>query len=286
MLVLPVGGLQQDRLLGRLLDFGHFPLFAVVFYCVLNLFPQNANGSRRWDAAVMATLLFNLAAECVQPLFGRSSGVADWFIGSAGCLSAALLNRLKGPRHKFPCYAVVLTLILASLMPAGMVVLDRHAARADFPLLSSFESALELGRWECHGCTIRRIHEGITDGCYASEIRIEKETAYPGLFLVDMPRNWSDMKNLRFDIFWPQDAEARLWVRMDDSPDSPYECRVQQAFLLHPGTNRIALSRELASTTPEGRALNLKAIQSFGIFLEKGVSGLVFRLDNVALNLK
>ena len=286
MLALPVGGLQHDRLLSRLLDFGHFPLFAVVFYCVLGFLPRKAPGSRRWGVAVVATLLINLIAECIQPLFGRSSGLADWFIGCAGCLSAALLNLPKEAGYTFIRCTVVSSLLLVSLLPVGMVVFDRYAARTGFPLLSSFESPLELDRWQCHGCTIRRSRGNATDGRYALEIRIGKEASYPGLFLVDMSRNWSGMESLHFDVFWPRDAGARLWARIDDMPCPAFGDRVQIAIPLHPGTNRITLSRELVSTTSGGKALDLKAIQSFGLFLENGVPGLVFYLDNVALNLK
>ena len=286
MLVSPVGDLQHDRLLSRLLDFGHFPLFAVVFYCVLGFLPRKTTGSRRWGVAVVATLLFNLIAECMQPLFGRSSGLADWFIGCAGCLSAALLNLPKEAGYTFIRCTVVSSLLLVSLLPVGMVVFDRYAARTGFPLLSSFESPLELDRWQCHGCTIRRSRKNATDGCYALKIKTEKKASYPGLFLVDMSRNWSDMESLRFDVFWPQDAGARLWVRIDDVPCPAFGDRVQVAIPLHPGTNRIMLSRELVSTTSGGKALDLKAIQSFGLFLENGGPSLVFHLDNVALNLK
>ena len=286
LLVMPVGGLQQDRLLSRLLDFGHFPLFAVVFYCVLGFLPRKATGFRRWGVAVVATLLFNLMTECIQPLFGRSSGMADWFIGCAGCLSAALLNLPKEAGYTFIRCTVVSSLLLFSLWPAGMVVFDRYAAWAGFPLLSSFESPLELDRWQCHGCTIRRSRENATDGRYALEIRTEKEASYPGLFLVDMPRDWRRMNSLFFDLIWPYDNNILLWVRVDGSADASYENRVQQSFLLHPGTNRIMLSRELVSTTSGGKALDLKAIQSFGLFLENGVPSLVFYLDHVALNLK
>lgn len=286
LLVLPVADFQHDRLLSRLLDFGHFPLFALIFWCVLNFLPRKPDGSRRWGAAIIATLLLNLVAECVQPMFGRSSGIADWFIGTAGCLGAALLLLPTTGKVQLLFYGVMLMLLLASLMPAGWVALDRRAARADFPLLSSFESPWELDRWEYRGCSLRRTRENATEERHALEITIDEEVVYPGLFLVDMPRDWSEMESLGFDLFWPSDTDVLLWVRVDDSVGSTYGNRVQQAQLLHRGSNRILLSRDLVSITPEGRSLNLKSIQSFGLFLEKGTPGLVFYLDNVTLNLK
>ena len=208
-LVWPIPQSFYNRLTLALSDFLHFPLAIFLFWLVAGLVP-----SRRRAAAIV--LIAAALMECVQPLLGRSASIADFAYAALGVIAAAMLFRI--PKLK-TAFALLCAL---ALIPAGSVVWDQCSARRDFPLLAGFESPLEKGRWTLNGVSMNRVKFNSTQGEFAAEVSVrEKDFDYPGLFLEDMPRDWSGAKALQFDIFRPAPALRDFSVRIDDQKFNP-----------------------------------------------------------------
>ena len=285
LLFIPGPETRGDRLLVYLQDFTHFPLFAVVAFLLLALFRRSPlSVIRRAFVIVLLTVLVGVTAEFIQPFVGRTAGVRDVVLGLAGsvatvCLSMAFQSRAIVARVLL--VAISLLLAVAAVFPLIIIILDRQAARRDFPLLASFESRTELGRWSVNGCRVSRVPDHTTHGQWALKIEVENPDNYPGLFESDSLRNLSGIQQLCFDIFVPGDAPLKIWLRMDDRLNPVYSDRFQDLRTLFPGTNTICVERGALGSTPSGRPLNLGRILSWGIFFDQAKPGETLYLDNV-----
>ncbi|MBN1270293.1 MAG: hypothetical protein JXB04_11950 [Kiritimatiellae bacterium] len=273
-----------DRLLARAQDFAHFPVFAAFTFLLLR--GVAARDVRRHAAVLVGAAAVSIVVEVLQPFAARSAEPADVITGFAGIACGALVHASLGEiarrRRTLLAVGALLLLCLAALPPAT-VVLDRRAARRSFPLLASFESNAELGRWIFQGCRAWRTTEHATLGRYALEIEVGDGDPYPGLFLADMPRDWSGMAQCCFDAFLPGTEPVALWVRADDRPDPAYGERFQAEVVFRPGSNSVCIARDAMATTSGGGPLDLGHVLAWGVFFERSPQGRRLVLDNVRL---
>ena len=281
LLLVPLPDNQGDRFMVYLQDFAHFPLFAMMAWLLLFLFGGKSGVSlSRGFLVVVATLVVGLLAEFIQPFVGRTAGGRDILLGVAGGVAGVCVNLgARGARAMGVAFALVLA--AAAAFPLVLIGRDRQAAHRDFPLLASFESRTELGRWSVHGCKISRVADRTTHGRWALKIEVENSDNYPGLFESDSIRNLSGIKQLCFDAFVPGTAPLRIWLRMDDRINPAYSERFQDLRTLFPGTNTICIERATIGSTPSGRSLELNRIRSWGVFFDQAQPGDVLYLDNV-----
>ena len=175
----------------------------------------------------------------------------------------------------------VALLTTAAVCPLVLILADRAAARRDFPLLASFESRAELGRWSVRGCRVSRVSKHATDGKFALKIEVENPDNYPGLFECDAMCNMLDINALCFDVFVPGREPVALWLRVDDRVNAAYADRFQDLRTLLPGANTVCIGRDDLQTTPSGRPLDLGRVLSWGIFFDRPHPGQTVYLDNV-----
>jgi VanZ family protein len=285
LLFVPLPENQGNRFLVYLQDFAHFPLFALTAWLLLFLLKgKNMAPLARGSLVVAATLLAGLLAEFIQPFVGRTAGVRDVVLGLAGSVAAVCLNMALRSRTivaRALLVATALLLAVAAVFPLILIHWDRQAARRDFPLLASFESHAELGRWSVNGCKVSRVPDHTTHGHWALKIEVENPDNYPGLFEIDSMRNLSGIKQLCCDVFVPGEGPLKIWLRMDDRVNPVYSDRFQDLRTLFPGTNTICVQRAALASTPSGRPLDIGHIVSWGLFFDQAKPGETIYLDNV-----
>lgn len=285
VLFVPLPENRGDRLLVYLQDLAHFPVSALMAWILLWLAGTAKIAPRaRGGAAVLVTLAVGLAAEFLQPFVGRTAGVRDVVLGLAGSVSAVCVYLASGTavrRTRALLVTAVVLLTTAAVCPVVLILADRATARRDFPLLASFESRAELGRWSVRGCRVSRVSEHATDGKLALKIEVENPDNYPGLFECDATLNMRDINELCFDVFVPGGESVPLWFRADDRVNAAYADRFQDLRTLLPGTNTVCIGREDLQTTPSGRPLELGRVLSWGIFFDRPRPGQTVYLDNV-----
>ena len=276
----------DDRFFAAAEDTLHFPLFLVITILVLRS-RSNSVHPRIWAFRVTGSLILAAAAvEVIQPFLGRTGQWTDAALGVCGVLAGVALDessRAEWAARRIAFVGTAMACGLLAMGPLGGTMLDRHRARQDFPRLASFESWLELGRWEVAGCDVRRVRSFATHGKYALEVQVSGHDAYPGLFLTDLPVSWAGEAHLCVEVQLPSSNSLVLWMRADDRPNPAYADRYQQAFELLPGSNRICVALN-DFRTPAGRILAPAGIKTWGLFLENAPSGARFYVDDVVLN--
>jgi hypothetical protein len=163
----------------------------------------------------------------------------------------------------------LLSVIKKALILAAFLILLPGCAQknpAEIMLLD-FESEAELDQlgWRCH--TLFSLSDDhATHG--AKSLKIEfYPSEYPGLAFSPAFKDWRNYKALRFDVFNPSDQLIQLTVRIDDKKDYPdYDDRYNKDFVINPGTNHIAITRDTLETSRTNRSLDLANIQRMLIF--------------------
>ena len=107
---------------------------------------------------------------------------------------------------------------------------------------------------------------------------------YPGLAPIIKDNNWSDFKELRFDIFNPAEKNVTVSVRIDDGKDYPeYEERYNNRFILEPGINNIRVPLNTLVTSGTARTLNLRKIYRLLLFMANPEKKVVLHVDYIRL---
>ncbi len=260
-----------------LFDLMHVPLFALLTFTVWHLRP-------RWKV-LGAMALVVLLVELIQPAFGREAGSRDAFLGLAGVGIALAFHAASARDARRGAWrALGIALLVAVLFPLAPLGLDRYEAGRAFPLLASFRSRMETGRWRGRGCRLTRTR---TPYGWSLQMEVTQDLEYPGAFLVEAPRDWSQMKELCVALFWPGPGTREFWLRADDRPDSPpYADRVQTVYLLAPGVNRLSVRRSDWTTTPSGRPFHFGHVVSLGLFFGEAARGERVAVQEVRLHLE
>lgn len=289
LLLLPGVERPHDRLADYLHDLLHAVLFAAIALLMAAIAPRRRGRLASAAAIVVACLVLASAMELLQPLLGRDRQLGDVLLGGAGSLIAVCWLE-AGRRASRPATRVFLALagtliLLAVLLPAWLIVGDRQDAREDFPVLASFESPAELGRWSANRCTVSRAARHATHGSFSLALEVVEDGGYPGVFLVDMPRDWRRFRQLCADLFLEREGPEDVWFRIDDRANPAYPDRFQQVFRLLPGSNRVCLLRKDFGVASGGRPLDLANVTACGIFFDRGRVGDRLYIDHLVLSL-
>ncbi len=278
---------MRGRLADSLQDLAHFPIFAVICLLLIAVLNRSRYRAVSVPVSLAAAAGLGLLAEWIQPWVGRTRELGDVLIGLAGSAAAAACVHawLRRPSARIRAGLCILAagLALGALAPTAAVLKDQRDARAAFPVLGSFETPLETARWTANVCRLSRVKDHATDGRFALEMAVIEEGAYPGAFLMDMPRDWRAAARLCFDVWMPGAERTLLWVRVDDRRNSTYADRFQKAIWVEPGPNRICIDRREFETTPGGRKMDLGRLDAWGLFFDRARPGDRLVLDNLRL---
>jgi len=278
LLLIPISLADSGRVFHAWWDFAHVPAFTFISSGALFLF-RWLNYSRIQQLSVwMATLLFVPVIEFLQGYLGRQQDINDILYGVVGCMIGGALYA-GSILDNFPAraarYFAVAMAISAMVYPVRLWLDDRRVDKM-FPVLSSFDSPLEVTRWNIKGCDVVLKH--------GWEITVSDEVKYPSMVLRDKMRDWSFATGLGLDIFLHGYAPIAMTIIVDDAPGvQPYENRFQQLVMLKPGTNTVLFDRQLLGFKTDGRPMNLNQISGLGIYFMQSDAGRMLRLNKVFL---
>ena len=262
-------------------DLVHFAVFAAITL----LLSRTLSSRKRMLWALIVSIIFAVLVELIQPLLGRERSACDLQLGLMGSVFAfCILSLRKASRGGRYALGGAAGLLLAmAVLPLVQIHADERRASVEFPLLASFESDAELGRWEIHSADAERVRDHSSAGAYSLRLEPVEGAEYPGLFLKDVPRNWLEYGELQMSVYLEAGGPERLWVRIDDQRGPDYQDRFQIPIEIRPGSNRVQVSAENYGRTSGGRDLDLANIQSFGVFLENTLPETIIYLDDVRL---
>jgi len=245
---------------------------------------------RQVVAVVTLTLVLGIGIEILQAGFGRYFDLVDvWnnLIGSLLALAFSGAARRGLTRLALILLRVVALLFLvAGLLPLGRVLLDERLAMKQFPLLSDFETVVELGRWEGNA-HLSISQDVVSHGASSLKMELTSER-YSGLFLKFFPEDWRRFKRLTFDMFNPSDSVLKLTCRVHDhmhgASGNSYADRFNRVIALTPGWTRVDLSLEQITNGPVDRQLDLGRVAGLGLYATDLAAPETLYLDYVRLS--
>lgn len=281
-------GPYSARTFTHIWELGHLFSFALWTYLYL-----------RWRNAphtvwlVTEVLLFALVAgaatELLQSVLGREASWQDLggdLLGSFLILFFSPLLKEQVPlRFLLALRIFVLLLVVWVATPLVKVAADDLVARQQFPLLSGFETSLEVSRWG--GPCLRQLDSTqVYSGTTA--LRVDLDTRrYAGLALKHFPADWSGFRLLRFHIYNPRTVPFQFFFRIHDQQhkesDNRYSDRYNTSFTVDPGWTALEVDLSQVAMAPKGRRLDLSKVAGMNIFVAKLPEPFSFYLDEVLL---
>jgi hypothetical protein len=292
----------QGRLSTALGDLMHAPLFAALTLSVLGWLevarPQRLGPVwlRRCAGVCLGWLVFGIAMELFQQRLGRSAALHDVMANGLGIAGAALCHvgwrwKRERPAESWLPRSMWLTagamLALAWWQPLSMLR-DVVAVQADFPLLASFESPMELGRFYYRDCAGSLSRQDATHRSQSLQIAYQP-TAHPGATLIEMCPDWSAMRTLEMDVTLDRSAPAggaTLLVKVIDFEQLDEHDIYVGTWQLQPGvTQHLCIPRADLVVGPRTRSLNLSRIRWLDLVVVEPAQTTLVRVDAMKLTL-
>jgi hypothetical protein len=244
---------------------------------------------RQCVEVLLLALLLGAGTELLQACIGREATWQDLGNDLLGCLLVLVFTaQLKTKLRLWQLWLLripVLLIVGWVVLPFLKVAVDDLVAKQQFPLLSGFETPLELGRWG--GNSSRRLdRQFIYSG--AASLRVDLNTdRYSGLTLKHFPGDWSRHRALRFQLYNPQAEEFELHFRIHDQQhrenNNRYTDRFNTSLLLQPGWTELEFPLATVARAPRGRQMDLSKIAGIVLFVGKLDEPRTFYLDDVEL---
>ncbi len=267
---------------------GHLFCFALWTYFYVEWRP--AQPFRRQVVEVfILTFLVGGMVELIQSQIGREAAWQDLgndLIGSMLGMAFVAPSRKTVSRWTLRAFQLPVVLLACwSLFPVAQVLVDDVIARQQFPLLSGFETPLEISRWS--GSAHREVSNEIAfSGQSSLKIRLSTHL-YSGLGLKDFPRDWSGYRSISLQIFNPESEPLKLHFRVHDlyhsDHDNAYSDRFNTTFSLHQGWNHLQVPLQKIAHAPKTRQLDLTQVGGMGVFVGKLKKSRTIYLDDVRL---
>jgi hypothetical protein len=273
------GGDEELKLRSRnhFWNLGHIPLFMLISYFLLTAPSPLATRSFRQQCVVVVsfTFLLGVLIELMQLGVGRSMDSADLLKNGVGALlGLAFLSPGRLPLSRFTRHslqAMAFILLTAAALPFAAALFDERQAIKNWPVLSNFEQASEIGRWSTVGDTHINLDSTIARAGRQS-MKVELGTSkYEGVSLDHFPGDWSTQQKLILHVYNPAQQALTITCRVHDKTHSQsnhqhHFDRFNQSYTLNPGWNQVSISLQDLVTAPSDRLMDTRRIVSLIIF--------------------
>ena len=289
-----VGGpdIYTLRSLRSIWGIGHLFCFALWAYLYVCWRPQRSFLQLILDVLILSFVLGGIT-ELIQSQIGREAAWQDLgndlLGGTLGVVFFAEARKLVGFGQLKFLQLSILLILFWTLLPIGQVIVDDAIAYHQFPLLSGFETPLEVSRWS--GSAKRTRDDKVSSrGSYSLRVALTTQR-YSGIGLKDFPRDWSGYQAVSLRVFNPDQSSLLLHFRIHDQYHSSrknihnysYSDRYNNSFKLAPGWNTLQVSLDKVAHAPKNRQLDLSKIGGMGVFVGKLARPRIIYLDDVML---
>ncbi len=289
-----VGGpdYYSNRLFRQVWDIGHIIFFSLLIYAVLSTLRvlQGQKFIFKFIFVIGVSLVLGLVIEWVQIGLDRSSEMDDVIRDLIGGLIPLIfvtrfsVDLQKGIRYSLRI--ILLMFLLYFLSPMFISFIDEVNARNQFPILSDFETPLEISRWsdenEMEEETII-----IIQGKSSLKVVLNTEE-YAGITLKHFPGDWQGFAKLKFSIYNSLNTPLSLEFRLNDEEhirhNQSYHDRFNRSYDLRPGWNNLEIDLNEVKNSPGERVMDMSRISSLRIFVNKLNKPVTIYLDNFYLS--
>jgi len=282
------------------LDAGHAPLFGAIALVVFQflLATPLANRSRPllYGLALGLTILMGAVSELLQVGADRNSDPRDILRDALGAGSFLLVAATRDPYALFHssigsaaralCRGAALALLLLAFIP-GALVAHAYVGRASaFPALCDF-----AGTWEASFMATNHARLEYTSlpresggAIPAARLRFEP-AAFAAFKLVEPYPDWTGYQRLRVVAQSELDRPIDLVLRIHDrGHDQRYLDRFNRSLTVLPGINEFVIPLAEVRSAPEGREMDLSAIQRLSLFAVAPEASFSFYLLELGLD--
>ena len=268
----------------------------VFYYTILSIvllqnwnFLKNRNYPVRLFWLVVITLSTGLLIEFIQIGFDRLTELGDLWRDILGSLIGwVFFDQRKeriSPRFLFILRFILMSAFMIELIPPFRSIIDEIIAKKQFPVLSSFETPFEIGRWVSESQPSRTT-EVVYQGKFSCKMSLSTRE-YSGFSLKYFPGDWEGHDNLYFALFNPLTLPLPITCRIHDwqhiRNGEPYQDRFNKRLILDPGWNQIRISLEEVRNAPFDRRMQMTKILNLGIFATRLSDPLNLYIDEVKL---
>ena len=188
------------------------------------------------------------------------------FVGAA--LGFIFTIRLKNKYILAFLKVSIYLIILFELLPVSLALADEIRVIRKFPVLSDFESRLELSRWSGRASFTSTIDVAFHGN--KSLLINFGTTKYSGISLNYLRRDWTEYSFLKFEIYYPENDSLSFTCRIHDGShtkgNQAYNDRFNHQYVLHYGWNEISIPLNDIENAPKSRKMDMTDIRAIGIF--------------------
>ncbi|ARN74350.1 hypothetical protein [Oceanicoccus sagamiensis] len=269
-------------------NFGHIIFFALLSFWLLKRLSERS-GVLQISLVILVTAILGIAIEWIQNGIGRQLDLYDLgrnFLGAAIALCWwSPLIQTSQRSLLWISRTIAIGLVLSQLLILSSIILDEWRVNRGQPVLSQFDTSLEISRWKTNDKAVL-VSSPVKEGQYALQVKLGTEQ-YSGVSLDYFFRDWRDYQALRLSIFNPDDSELAIVIRINDQrhlqAEQAYSDRFNRNIILQPGWNSVVFSVDVIEDEPEGRAMDITAIESIGIFTVALSEPKILTIDSVRL---
>lgn len=292
-ILLFVGGpdYESHRIVQQIWDVGHVALFLILSYIIL-IFIRKYKLSYITQFLIIVALsfIFGLFVELIQLLIGRDFELQDLANDVSGAIIGYfvyyLLHAKISKLHNIIAAMSIVLLLMISLYPLANVLVDEVKMKNEFPVLSDFESATQLSRWDVKQANLSLNKHHVQQGEYSLQATFLPD-AFPDITLQHFPRDWSAYNNIKFSLYNKAQDPIVIELKIYDEDHMKYGYQYTDRFnrelLLQPGWNNISISLNEIYNSPEKRTMDITKIKSFSLFLKDVTSPVTIFLDDLSL---
>ncbi|MEN6473260.1 MAG: VanZ family protein [Syntrophaceae bacterium] len=277
-----------SRIMGEVLNCGHFALFGVIAVALFFFFELGRpRGLKNHALAWGFTALLGLGTECIQlfqPL--RSFELRDLAYDAVGAFTfLAFVHSfsIADGRWRQRLRIALALICLAATTPVWLAVAEWERIAQAFPLINSFETKDELERWETKEANLALAQTHATHGTYAAELRL-MPGEYPGMSSDYFYHDWRGYQLFVCDIFLSGATPLSFSIRINDKAhNQAYTDRYNHTFTLAPGLNHIRIPLYDVATAPRDRRMDMRNIALICAFAYRLQTPRTMYIDDITL---
>lgn len=283
---------------GSLQNFGHFALFAVLAFLVLQLFCGLTKPHYVKSVLISAAILILLGAgvELFQSgIASRTASVSDFVLDVAG-ITIGFLAYWSRTLYRsgylglgvFTSACIVAGSFIAFKPSLALVGFD--LLRPSLPVVRVFDHPFATSKIATTGsASYNQVPIESSPGNTVQALRV---TFFPekfsGIVFLESPLKWSDYAGVSLDIFNSMSTARQIELRINDRlHNNQYEDRYNGSFSISPGLNEIQVSIstlvQMGRQGLSGRKMNVDDISEIQLFINE--SETAFTLDILQIKL-
>ncbi|MCH2159989.1 MAG: hypothetical protein MK096_14570 [Oleiphilaceae bacterium] len=233
--------------------------------------------------------IIGIAIELSQPFFQRSASFIDIYYNFIGICSAILIivSTQRTFKKKIIVRFFALFLLFSAMFVPAHGAYTLYQRQAELPSLLNFEHAWQMRLYRPGDkASLSLVSKPKGWDNPSTTLKVDfATTTYPGFSVPHIHGDWSDFNQFRIDIFSKSDTPQKLTLRIHDKTHNhEYVDRFNRSFEIQKGVNKISIPLSEISEAPQGRAMDMKHIQSLALFSAKPEQGFSLYFDNLRLD--